>query len=72
MPERGYMLPITRRKGGGTEARSHTEIWALRACLVRVRVGFGGPEIGFPWGHRRQSEAVFEGQLTQFLELHLA
>jgi hypothetical protein len=22
----------------------------LRACLVRIRVGFRGPEIGFPWG----------------------
>ena len=22
----------------------------LRACLVRVSVGFRGPEIGFPWG----------------------
>jgi hypothetical protein len=46
---------------------------ALRACLVRVRVGFKGPEKSAFRGDGRQSAAVFRrGSFLSFLEVHLA
>jgi hypothetical protein len=46
--------------------------WALRACLVRDRVGPGGAKSAAPMGMTGNSWDVFCGAASSVLEAHLA